>query len=76
MGDDAMGRFENQRIGLREKGTNKLIIAYPYKINGTDEQVSRRVKNWYYQTNCCTTDHLLKIFVDFLDDEELKQYSL
>lgn len=71
-----MGQFDGHRVGLREKGTNKLITAYPYKITGPDDQVIRRVKNWYYQTNCICHDQFSTAYVDFLDDEEMKQYAL
>jgi len=71
-----MGRFDGHKIGLREKETNKLIIAYPYTIEGADEQVVKKVKDWYYQTSCEAEDQLLTAFVDFLSDDEIKQYTL
>ena len=71
-----MGRFDGQRIGLREKDTNKLITAYPYNVTGTDVEIIKRVKDWFYQTSCSAEDVLLRSYVDFLDDEEMKQYSM
>ena len=71
-----MGRFDGHKIGLREKETNKLIVAYPYTTEGADEQVVKKVKDWYYQTSCEAEDQLLTAFVDFLSDDEIKQYTL
>ena len=51
-GDDAMGNFEGQRLGLREVGTNRLIIAYPFTATGSDELIKKRVKTWYYLVTC------------------------
>lgn len=71
-----MGRFDGQRIGLREQGTNELLIACPFTVNGTDEQIDKRVKNWFYQVSCSAESHLPTAFVDFLDEDELERYSL
>ena len=60
-GDDIMGRFDGHRIGLREKETNRLITAYPYNVAGTDEEIIKRVRDWFYQTSCSAEDQLLKI---------------
>jgi hypothetical protein len=71
-----MGRFDGQRIGLRDNLTGKLIIAYPYNVSGPDELVCRRVKNWYYQTNCSVEEQLKTAYVDFLTDDEISEYAL
>ncbi len=70
-----MGRFNGQRVCLRERETNKLIIAYPFTLSGTDEQINRRVKNWFYQVTCSADCHLLTAFVDTLNEDELEIYA-
>lgn len=70
-----MGRFEGQRIGLREIGTNKLIIAYPFTATGSDELIKRRVKNWFYLVTCSGECLLPNSFVDCLNEDEIEKYA-
>ncbi|TJX14156.1 hypothetical protein E9840_06685 [Tissierella creatinini] len=70
-----MGRFEGQRIGLRESGTNRLIIAYPFTVTGSDEQIKRRVRTWFYLVTCSAECLLPNTFVDFLNEEEIEKYA-
>lgn len=70
-----MGRFEGQRIGLREVGTNRLIIAYPFTVSGSDELINKRVKNWFYLVTCSGECLLPNTFVDCLNEEEIKEYA-
>ncbi len=72
-----MGRFEGAKfIGLRSKETNKIIGIYPEKIQGSDEEIEKAVKDWYYQQGCSAEDDLLSSFVDVLTDSEIKSRNL
>jgi len=68
-----MGKFEGiHKIGLRNKETKKLIAVYPKKAEGTDTEIEKKVKDWYYSTSCSAEDILLNAYVDFLTEDELK----
>lgn len=68
-----MGKFQgNQKVGLRDNETKKLIAVYPKKTEGTDAEVEKSVKDWYYTTSCAAEDVLLNAYVDFLTEDELK----
>jgi hypothetical protein len=60
------------KIGLRDKSTKKLIVVYPYKPQGTDAEIDKIVKDWYYKQNCSAEDKILNAQVDFLTEYEMK----
>jgi hypothetical protein len=69
-----MGKFQGiQKIGLRDNATKKLIAVYPKKTEGTDAEIEKSVKDWYYTTSCAAEDDLLNAYVDFLTEDELKK---
>ncbi len=68
-----MGKLESaEKIGIRNKNTNKILAIYPEKITGTDEEISKKVKDWYYTSSCSAEDELLTAFVDELTPEEIQ----
>lgn len=72
-----MGRFEKAKvIGLRAKETNKIIAIYPDKVQGTDEEIEKVVRDWYYQQSCSAEDELLLSYVDVLTDDEIRSRNL
>ncbi|TGE38964.1 hypothetical protein E4K67_05695 [Desulfosporosinus fructosivorans] len=67
-----MGEFENAgKLGLRDKETNKVLAVYPYKAEGTDAEINKIVRDWYYQQNCAAEDQLLTAYVDILTEQEI-----
>ena len=71
-----MKNFKNaEKVGLRDKETKKLIVVYPFKPEGTDEQIEKTVKDWYYQQSCSAEDQILKAYVDFLTEPEMKLHK-
>ncbi|MCX7922305.1 MAG: hypothetical protein N3B21_09885 [Clostridia bacterium] len=67
-----MRKFEGERVGIREKGSDKLIAVYPHSIDGNAEEVADKVLFWYYQQDCSTGERLEKYYVDSLSETELK----
>ena len=61
-----------EKVGLRDKETNKLIAVYPHKVEGTDNEIEDRVKFWYYQQSCEAENRIENSFVDVLTPNELK----
>ncbi|MDF2675487.1 MAG: hypothetical protein K0R09_3759 [Clostridiales bacterium] len=71
-----MDKFKNaEKVGLRDKSTKKLFAVYPNKVEGTDEEVAKVVKDWYYQQSCGSEDRLLTSYVDVLTEKEIKERS-
>ena len=64
-----------EKIGLRNKETKKLIVVYPYKSQGTDEEIDKTVKDWYYKQSCSAEDEILNAYVDFLTESEMKSHK-
>jgi len=68
-----MGKFAAaEKVGLRDKDTKKLIAVYPQKPEGSDEEVEKNVKYWFYQQNCSSEEKLKSLYVDALTEHELK----
>ncbi len=63
------------RIGLKDKDTKKVIAVYPQKAEGTDAQIEKSVKDWYYTTSCSAEDVLTNAFVDKISKDELKEFE-
>lgn len=68
-----MAKFESaEKLGLRDKATKNLLVVYPYKAEGTDAEINKIVRDWYYQQSCAAEDQLLTAYVDVLTDFEIK----
>jgi len=68
-GMKVMGKLESaERIGLKDKASNKILAVYPYKATGTDAEIIKIVRDWYYQQNCAAEDQLLTAYVDVLTE--------
>ena len=72
-----MSKFQyTDKIGLRDKTTKKLIAVYPFKVEGSDAEIEKTVRDWYYKQSCQAEDQLLTAFVDTLSEQEIKTRSL
>lgn len=68
-----MSKFEGlNKLGLRDKDTNRLIAVYPHKPQGTDEEIEKEVKDWYYKQSCAAEDELRNAYVDVVKSNELE----
>ena len=68
-----MGKFESaSTIGLRNKETEKLIVVYPFKAEGSDEEITKKVTDWYYMQDCSAEEELKNAYVDVLTEAEAK----
>jgi len=67
-----MGYFkDSEKIGLRNIETEKLIAVYPDKLEGTDAEIEKAVKFWYYQQDCEAEEKLKNAYVDALTKSEI-----
>ena len=64
---------DNVNIGIREKGSGKLIAVYPHKVSGDTSEVEEKVKFWFYQQSCIAEDILRESYVDIVPENELKE---
>lgn len=71
-----MNKFEDKTIGIRSKKDNEILAVYPEKLKGTDEEIEKKVKDWYYKQSCEAGDELVTAVVDTLTDDEKKARNL
>lgn len=71
-----MRKFEGEKLGLRAKETDKLISIYPEILKGTDDEISKTVRDWFYKQACANEDILLTAYVDVLTQEEIQSRNL
>ncbi len=62
-------------VGLKDKVTNKLVAVYPNTIEGTHQEIEKKVFDWYYAQGCSNENDLPKLFVSVLTEEELKNFQ-
>ncbi len=68
-----MGKYDQaEQIGLRDKTTQQLIAVYPFKAVGSDAEIEKTVRDWYYKQSCQAEDQLLTAYVDVLTENEIK----
>lgn len=68
-----MDKFESaKKFGLREKTSKKLIAVYPYEFEGSDAEIEKVIRDWYYEQSCQAEDRLLTAYVDVLTENEIK----
>lgn len=71
-----MKHFEGTaNLGLREKDSNKLVAVYPYPVQGDVTDIQDKVFFWYYQQSCSAENDLDNLYIDQLNDNELKQFE-
>ncbi len=69
-----MNKFEYaEKIGLRDKTSKELIAVYPFKAEGTDAEIEKMVRDWYYKQNCKAEDEILNAYVDVVNEREHEQ---
>ncbi|KNZ40410.1 hypothetical protein [Acetobacterium bakii] len=68
-----MGYLEDaKKIGLRDLETAALFAVYPDKATGTDAEIEKAVRDWYYEQNCAAEEKMKMAYVDALTDAEIE----
>lgn len=62
-------------VGLRDKVTNKLIAVYPQSIEGSQQEIEKKVFDWYYSQGCSNENDLPRLFADVITEEELNSFN-
>ncbi|SHJ70574.1 hypothetical protein [Parasporobacterium paucivorans] len=71
-----MSKFSNaEKVGLRNKDTEKLLAVYPHRPEGNDDEIIKKVTDWYYSQNCAAEELMKNSYVDILTDEEIKSWK-
>lgn len=61
-----MDNIQNKKVVLKDKVTEKTIAVYPFNIEGSQEEIEKKVFDWYYAQGCSNEDELPRLFVDIL----------
>lgn len=73
MGSKFAGKLEAAgRAGVRDKETDELVAVYPYKVNGTDQEIKNQVHHWFYERNSDKCIEVANYYVDTMTPMELK----
>lgn len=65
-----MRKLQGEFVGLRDMVTDKLIAVYPHETTGSNEEIEKAVKDWYYSQGCENEEELKTSYVDILTEEE------
>lgn len=60
-----------KRVGIRNIVTEELIAVYPEKPVGTDAEIEKAVRDWYYSEACAAEEKMRDAVVEPLTDAEL-----
>ncbi|WP_010681041.1 hypothetical protein [Acetivibrio cellulolyticus] len=69
-----MSNKQPVNVGLKDKVTNKLVAVFPHSIEGSQEEIEKKVFDWYYAQGCSNENELPKLFVDVITEDELKNF--
>ena len=58
-------------VGLRTKKTHEIVAVYPHLVDGLNQEVEKKVKDWYYTQDCDREEILAHCFVDIIRENEL-----
>lgn len=57
---------QNKKAVLKDLITDKIVAVYPYNIDGSYEEIEKKVFDWYYAQGCSNEEQLPKLFVDVI----------
>ena len=63
-----MNNKQNKKAVLKDIVTDKTVAVYPYNIEGSQEEIEKKVFDWYYAQGCSNEEQLPKLFVDILSE--------
>ena len=61
-----------KRVGIRNIETEELIATYPHKPVGTDAEIEKAVRDWFYEQDCGSEEKMKDKVVEPLTEAELK----
>ncbi len=63
-----MNYNQSRKAVLKDKLTNKTVAVFPYEIEGSNEEIEKKVFDWYYSQGCSNEEELPRLFVDLLSE--------
>lgn len=69
-----MKNYNGKIVGLRDRGTDRLVAVYPHVAEGNDKEIEDKVSFWFYQQSCSAEETLRHCYVDVLTEKELKEH--
>jgi len=61
-----------EKVGIRNIETEELIAVYPHKPEGTDAEIEKAVRDWFYEQDCGSEEKMRDKVVEPLTEAELK----
>lgn len=61
-----MNNNPTKKAVLKDIVTEKTVAVYPYNIDGSQEDIEKKVFDWYYAQGCSNEEQLPKLFVDVI----------
>jgi len=61
-----------KRVGIRNIETEELIVVYPHKPVGTDAEIEKAVRDWYYAQDCAAEEKMRNAVVEALTAVEIE----
>lgn len=58
-------------VGLRNNETHDITAIYPERVDSLNDEIKKKVKDWYYMQNCANEETLIHSYVDILRESEL-----
>lgn len=58
-------------VGLRNEETHDIIAVYPERVDSLNDEIIKKVKDWYYIQGCANEENLIHSYVDILRGSEL-----
>lgn len=63
-----MSKDQNKKAVLKDIVTEKTVAIYPYSVEGSQEEIEKKVLDWYYAQGCSNETQLPKLFVDIVSE--------
>ncbi|AEV70429.1 hypothetical protein [Acetivibrio clariflavus] len=58
----------NKKAVLKDIVTEETVAVYPYNVEGSQEEIEKKVFDWYYAQGCSNEEQLPKLFVDIVSE--------
>lgn len=62
-----MGKFAGKKVGIIRNEDNEVLAVYPEIIQGTDEEIEKEVKDWFYKQECINEEILRTAHVGIVE---------
>ena len=54
---------------LKDIVTNKPVAVFPHSLDGSPEEIEKKVFDWYYAQGCSNEEQLPRLIVEIIPQE-------